>query len=311
MASLAIVPLSSAPSALLQFENYLRLEKRASDNTISNYMLDLQHFEKWLAIRGKPLESAQREDVQDYISSRMADGLSGRSAQRKLATLRAFYGLLLDDEIITFRPTRGVPLPKIARTLPKTLTVDDIDRMVLWMEKVKDRHGRKFLLRDKAIMLTLFASGLRETELINLKLPDLDLENGFIRVWNGKGGKDGIVPLSPPAIEALTAYLQTDRAKLDPEQESPYVFLSYHHRGPLSRQGLFYRLREIGRQALGRDVSPHQFRHACATALLKGGADIRDVQAVLRHAGLDSTEIYLHTDITYLKGIYDQSHPRA
>jgi integrase/recombinase XerD len=241
----------------------------------------------------------------------MNEGLSTRSAQRKLATLRAFYRLLQDDETIEINPTSGVPLPKIVRGLPKYLSLAEISRVVRWVETSEDIYGRRFPLRDRAIVLTLFASGLRASELISLKLADIDLEVGVIKVWDGKGGKDGIVPLSPPAIEALVAYIRDIRPKHDPEQTSPYVFLSYYHGGPMSRQGLFYRLRNIGRAALGKDVSPHQFRHACATALLKGGADIRDVQAILRHSCIDTTEIYSHVDITYLRGIHAQSHPRA
>jgi integrase/recombinase XerD len=153
---------------------------------------------------------------------------------------------------------------------------------------------------------------LRESELVNLKLADLDLDAGIVKVWDGKGGKDGIAPLSPPAIEALNVYLETCRPKLDCKGGSPYVFLTGRKHGALlTRQALFCRIRNIARKAIGRDVHPHEFRHGCATALVKGGADIRDVQVVLRHSGIDTTQIYTHTDITYLRGIYDKSHPRA
>ncbi len=317
--SLAIVPApdpGESPSLKL-FNVYLRRERRLSEHTVINYLNDVRQFENWLELSGRCtepgrcLERATRDDLQAYVVECMANGLSARSAQRKLFAFRLFYRLLLDEELITDNPTRGIPLPKIQHTLPKCLSVEDVDCVVRWMDTAKDERGRRFPLRDRAIMLTLFASGLRASELVNLKLADLDLENGFIKVWNGKGGKDGIVPLSPPAIEALLTYIRDVRPKHDPKQECPFVFLSFFHKGPLSRQGLYYRLRTICRQALGRDVSPHQFRHACATALLKGGADIRDVQAVLRHADVDTTQIYIHTDLTYLRGVYEHSHPRG
>lgn len=309
----AVTVPSPVSLALLLFTNYLRLEKRASENTVTNYLSDVRQFEQWLESKdqcAKRLELATREDVQAYVVDRMAKGMSARSARRKLTVLRTFYRLLLDEDLITEIPTRGVPSPKIQKTLPRFLSPEDIDRVVRWVETTQDEHYRRCPLRDKAIVLTLFASGLRASELINLKLTDLDLENGSIKVWNGKGGKDGIVPLSPPAVEALKTYIREARPTHDPEL-CPYVFLTFHHGGPISRQGLFARLREIARKALGRDVSPHQFRHACATALLKGGADVRDVQAVLRHSDIDTTQVYLHVDVTYLRGVYERSHPRA
>lgn len=309
-----VIPSPERSKCLKFFSTYLQRERRASEHTVLNYLNDVQQFENWLELNcraeaGKCLEQAKRDDVQAYIVERMTKGLSARSAQRKISVLRAFYRLLLDEELISESPMRGVPLPKAQQTLPKCLSLEEIDKVIRYVATPKDEHGRASPVRDKAIVLTLFASGLRASELINLKLADVDLENGFIKVWNGKGGKDGIVPLSPPAIEALLTYIRDVRPKHDPEQQCPFVFLS--HYGPISRQGLYYRLRDIGRQALGRDVSPHQFRHACATALLKGGADIRDVQAVLRHCDINTTQIYIHTDITFLRGIYAKSHPRA
>lgn len=183
--------------------------------------------------------------MQAYIGDRMAKGLSANSAQRKISVLRAFYRLLLDEELIDDNPMRGVPLPKAQQTLPKFLSSEEVDRVVCWMDTAKDEKGRLFPLRDRAMMLTLFASGLRASELIHLKLADLDLENGFIKVWNGKGGKDGIVPLSPPAIEALTIYIQDVRPKHDPQGQSPFVFLSYYHGGPISRRLSFSALGQL------------------------------------------------------------------
>jgi integrase/recombinase XerD len=317
--SLVVVPAPDPGDSpgLKLFNVYLRRERRLSEHTVINYLNDLRQLETWLELSGscvdagRCLERAMRDDLQAYIVERMADGVSPRTARRKLFAFRLFYRLLLDEELITEVPTRGIPMPKIQQTLPKYLSANDVDCVVRWMATAKDEHGRRFPLRDRAMMLTLFASGLRASELVNLKLADLDLENGFIKVWNGKGGKDGIVPLSPPAIEALTTYIRDVRPRHDRKQECPFVFLSFYHGGPISRQALYLRMRAIGHQALGRDVSPHQFRHACATALLKGGADIRDVQAVLRHSDIDTTQIYLHVDVTYLRGIYDKSHPRA
>ena len=290
------------------FTEFLRRERGAAKNTVDSYLLDLGKFQAWLSPRGKSLEQVERTDIREYLAALMAEGLSPQSARRKLSTFRTFYRLLLDDERITVNPVLGIPMPKVWKALPKFLELAELEKMVRWREAQKDYLA----LRDKAILLTLFASGLRVSELVNLTVADVDLDAGYLKVWNGKGGKDGIAPLSPPAIEAVKAYIQTDRPKLDRNGESPYLFLAGRLRGSkLTRQSLFLRVRRIGRDALGRDVGIHEFRHGCATALIKGGADIRDIQAVLRHSDINTTQIYTHTDITYLRGIYDKCHPRA
>lgn len=299
---------SSQPIALRQFATYLRSEKGAAENTISNYLIDLRKFAQWLRCREKELAQVNRADIQEYLSDLMTAGLSPRSARRKLNAFQTFYWLLLDDETVRVNPTLGIPRPKIATTLPRVLSESDVDKMVAFAGSRKRKSG--VAVRDRAILLTFYASGLRESELANLKLSDLDLDGGFVKIWNGKGGKDGIAPLSPPAIEALQEYLSVLRPKLDPDGESPFLFLSRLHK-PLSRQSIFYMVRDVGKAVLGKKVSPHQLRHSCATALLRGGADTRDVQAVLRHADIDTTQIYVHTDLTYLRRIYERSHPRA
>lgn len=310
MATLRILPApDSLPfSAQSKFASYLRRERGVAESTVYNYLLDLKKLEAWLCGRGIPVEQARRADIQEFLAEQIKSCLSARSARRALACFRSFYRLLLDDEIITRNPMSGIPAPKIEKRLPKCIDVADVERMARCAEK--SRGPRIYPLRDKAIVLTLFASGLRESELINLKLSDVDLQSGFVKVWAGKGDKDGIAPLSAQAIAALTAYLETERPRLEAGRGSPYLFLTCQ-RGPMTRMALFKRIRAIGRKALKRDVGVHQFRHGCGTALIKGGADIRDVQAILRHSDISTTQIYIHTDLTYLRGIYDKSHPRA
>ena len=307
MAAITATPPVCFP-AQQRFNSYLRRERRAAENTVCSYELDLKKLEAWLRPHGIPIEQAQRADIQAFLAEQLANGLNARSARRELACLRSFYRLLLDDEIIARNPTRGIPVPKIEKRLPKFLDVADVERMARCAEK--SRGLRIYPLRDKAIVLTLFASGLRESELIKLKLSDVNLQGSFVKVWEGKGCKDGIAPLSTEAVSALNAYLETERPMLEAGRGSSYLFLSRLH-GPMTRQALFQRIRAIGRKALRRNIGVHQFRHGCGTALIKGGADIRDVQAVLRHSDIGSTQIYVHTDLTYLRGIYDKCHPRA
>jgi integrase/recombinase XerD len=305
-----LAPDPPGPDSVALFSDYLRRERGAAESTVENYLRDLEKFQAWLTSRGQALEQVHRRDIQEYLAARMAEGLSPQSARRTLSALRAFYCLLLDDERVRTNPTTCVPLPKAWKALPKFLEFKELEQMVRWVDRQKD----PLAVRDKAILLTLFASGLRESELVSLRLADLDLEAGFVKVWNGKGGKDGIAPLSPPAADALGTYLQTLRPKLVGEQKCDCVFLTGRHFGhgsKLTRQALFYRIRDISRASIGRDVHPHEFRHGCATALVRGGADIRDVQAVLRHSDINTTQIYTHVDITYLRGCYAKSHPRG
>ena len=186
---------SQPTPAITLFTAYLRREKAASESTVSSYLLDLEQFQSWLYVSNKTFEQATRRDVQEWLVAKMGEGLAPRSAARKLSTLRSFYRLLLDEERVDVNPTNGVPIPKSGKALPHFLELSELEKIVQWTEK----QTHPLYVRDRAILLVLFASGLRESELVNLKLADLDLDVGIVKVWDGKGGKDGIAPLSPPA----------------------------------------------------------------------------------------------------------------
>ena len=287
---------------ITRFLSYLHTECGAGDNTVASYENDVRKFAAWLL--PKPLTQAQRNDISQFISAALTEGLSGRSAARRLSCLRHFYRFLVDEEEISAEPTRNLPVPKSWKTVPKALSLADLDKMLTFL-------GASWIdIRDRAILLTFFASGLRESELAALKLQDLDLEAGAAKVWDGKGGKDGIVPLSPPAIAALKLYIETVRPNLLHGGNDNHVFLSKLG-GALSRMAIWYRVSRIAKAALGKHISPHFLRHGFATALVEGGADIRDVQVLMRHSDVDTTAIYVHTDLNYLRRIYYASHPRA
>jgi integrase/recombinase XerD len=283
------------------FVGYLRAERGATENTVAAYETDLRKFAEWLQ---KLLATVKRTDLQRYISDLLGTGISSRTASRRLSCLRTFYRFLIDEGEVQTDPTRNLPVPKSWRTVPKSLSLADLEKMVASL-------GASWLdVRDKAMLLTFFDSGLRASELSDLRMCDLDLEGGVAKVWNGKGGKDGIVPLSPPAIAALKHYFGSVRPKFGTAPTTPYVFLS--RRGPqLTRQQIYNRIRDIAQAVLGKRVGPHHLRHGFATALVEGGADIRDVQVLMRHSSVDTTAIYVHTDLKYLRRIYYASHPRA
>jgi integrase/recombinase XerD len=288
------------------FAAYLRMERGLAENTVASYLLDLAQFSQWLKL---PLEKAKRADVQKFLATTLAGGTDARSVTRKTFTLRRFYCFLLDEGTIRKDPTLGIPLPKRDRKVQYAVTQTEVEAMVASL-------GVSPLdLRDRAILLLLFGSGLRASELTNLKLQDISLETGIVQIWCGKGSKDGIVPLSPVSISALREYLENGRPKLDPNAESPYLFVgrwSTHGRGQqFTRQNLQQRLAGISEQALGKRVSPHRFRAGCATALLEGGSDIRDTQRIMRHTLIDTTQLYLGISMTFLRTNYYKFHPRA
>jgi integrase/recombinase XerD len=286
---------------IARFIAFHRTERGAGKNTMESYAHDCAHFAAWI---NKPFSKTLRADLQRYISEALKSGISARTAARRLSCLRGLFRFLIDEEEVSVDPTRGMLVPKSWKIVPRSLSQVDLDAMVASLDN--SRSG----IRAKAILLLLFASGLRESELIEMKLQDLDFESFAAKVWDGKGGKDGIVPLSPPAIAALKDYLEQVRPKLASSSIAPQVFLSRRGR-KLCRQYVYWLVRTIARRSIGKHVSPHFLRHGFATALVEGGADIRDVQVLMRHSDVDTTAIYVHTDVTYLRRIYYASHPRA
>ena len=286
---------------IADFVAYLQIERGAKENTLASYEHDVAVFSEWL---GKSFTSAVRADLQRFIADSLESGISARTVARRLSCLRHFYRFLIDEEEIEGNPTRNIPVPRCWKTVPRSLGLVDLDKMI-----VHSKLGTSWLARrDTAMLLTFFASGLRESELAALCLEDLDLEAGSAKVWDGKGGKDGLVLLSPPAIAALKLYFET--APPFPARKTSHVFLTQGGYGPITRQGIYKRVRAIGEEALGRRISPHVLRHSFATSLIEGGADISDVQVLMRHAFIDTTCIYVHTDLTQLRKTY-ASHPRA
>lgn len=299
---------NSNAQLIADFAAYLRIERGAKENTLASYRHDVTHFSEWLE---KPFAVALRADLQGYIVDSLQLGISGRTVARRLSCLRHFFRFLIDEEEIKTNPARNLPVPKCWKTIPRSLTPGDLDKMVAHpgISGGWNLAARTWVnIRDKAMLLTFFASGLRESELAALRLEDLDLDAGAAKVWDGKGGKDGLVLLSPLAVTALKLYFET--APPFAIRKTSHVFLNRWGRGPLSRQGIWYRVSAIAEAALGRRVSPHVLRHSFATALIEGGADIRDVQILMRHSSVDTTAIYIHTDLSQLRKTY-ASHPRA
>ncbi len=294
-----------------RFFAYMRAERGCSKNTIYNYGFDLSRLAEWLK---RPLTSTQREDLSAYAGARLEAGISANSVARSIRCFRTFFRFLIDDEEMKHDPTIGVPIPRRTKTLPEIASQSDVDKMVASL------GDSRLHIRDRAILLLLFGSGLRASELVDLRLDAIDLDAGIAKVWAGKGGKDGVVPLSGASIEAIKRYIADVRPVYAALQvrESSYLFLPSHGYNAgsipldrMTRQMLCYRINKISKDALGRRVYPHQLRHGFATVLVENDADISDVQALMRHSRVSTTQIYLHLDLKYLKEKYDASHPRA
>jgi integrase/recombinase XerD len=292
------------------FLGYLELERGLSRNTLEAYRSDLQQFAEFLERHGlDPLE-VKTNDLADFISE-LAGGTPERPAaapatlQRKIACLRSFYRHLRREQILDHDPAAELRAPRSRARLPKVLSRDEVARLL-----EQPRGTGPAALRDRALLETMYACGLRASEAIGLELTELDLEAGILRA-RGKGSKERIVPIGGKAIQALGAYLERGRPKLGGVRPEPHVFVNLRG-GGLSRQGLYKIVRRHARSAgLEERMSPHTLRHTFATHLLSGGCDLRSLQEMLGHADIGTTQIYTHLSTERLRDVYFDAHPRA
>jgi integrase/recombinase XerD len=292
------------------FLGYLELERGLSRNTLEAYRSDLQQFGEFLARRGLDPLDVQTTDLSAFISE-LAKGSPERRAaapatlQRKIACLRSFYRHLRREQILDRDPASELHAPRSRARLPKVLSRDEVARLL-----EQPRGTSSAALRDRALLETMYACGLRASEAIGLELSELDLQDGILRA-RGKGSKERIVPIGSKAIEALTAYLERGRPPLVGIRTERRVFVNLRG-GGLSRQGLYKIVRRHARSAgLERRMSPHTLRHTFATHLLSGGCDLRSLQEMLGHADIGTTQIYTHLSTERLRDVYFEAHPRA
>ena len=287
------------------FLDHLSIERGLSSNTLVAYERDIRSYLRGLERRSVPFEKARQEDVLSLMMSAKEGGRSARSIVRWLVALRTFYRFLVGEQVIQEDPTRLLESPKLWRHLPEVLSQEEVERL---LESVK---GRDWLsLRDRAFLETLYATGMRVSELASLKVGDLNLDVGFLRCM-GKGGKERIVPLGRKAIDAQKRYLKGVRPRLlKKNQTENALFLSRLGR-PISRQMLWRILRQLAKRAhIKKSISPHTLRHSFATHLLERGVDLRMVQEMLGHADVSTTQLYTHVDRSRLKKVHEQYHPR-
>lgn len=270
--------------AITGFINYAQVEKALSANSLESYYRDLERLAAHAQKQGLTPESFTKQNLIAYQMAFANSGIGVRSQNRHLSAIRQFFRFWMREGVLKVNPAADVELPKMPSKLPQFLSLEEIDAL---LAAIKDP-------RDYAMVCTLYATGLRVSELISLRQEDLDLSRGFVKI-RGKGNKERLIPLGEKAIGALEQLAQRGEG----------VF-------PMTRQGFWKLLKRYAKLAgIQKSISPHQLRHSFATHLIERGADIRGIQALLGHADLSTTEIYMHVDQKRLHQLYDKHHPRA
>ncbi len=296
---------------LAAFLEMIAAERGAAQNTLDAYSRDLAEFLAFLDGRSRTAVSADTKDIQAYLHAIMEDGLAPASRARRLSSIRQFYKFLSSESVVTIDPTLGLSGPKKARTLPKVLSVAEVDRLIgAAAKRVDGQDGRALFraLRFLCLLEVLYATGMRVSELVSLPRSVLRGDPRVLTI-KGKGGRERLVPLNPAAREALERYLAVS-GRFD---NSPWLFASKSAEGHVTRQGFALDLKDVAHDA-GLDperVSPHVLRHAFASHLLDRGADLRAVQQLLGHADISTTEIYTHVLQERLKALVNEHHPLA
>ena len=298
------------PAIIEQFIDVIWMERGLSENTLTAYRTDLKKFVTWLALFSNNslsdvLINADRDTIVKYLSQLEEKNISARSRARLLSSLRRFYAYLLREKKIDVDPVALIDAPKLGRSLPKTLTEEDVESL-LQAPDTSTLLG----LRDRALFEVLYATGLRVSELVGLQLTEINLQQGVLRV-TGKGNKERLVPLGEQAINWLEKYLLNTRADLLKGQVTDALFVTTRG-AKMTRQAFWYLIKRYAIQAeIAVTISPHTLRHAFATHLLNHGADLRVVQMLLGHSDLSTTQIYTHVARARLKSLHSLHHPRA
>jgi integrase/recombinase XerD len=288
------------------FKSYLQLEKSLSDNSVQGYLRDVEHFTVFLLdkeLKKNPADITLK-DLQLFTKWIGELGLSDKSQARMISGLRAFYKYCLLEEISTKDPTVLLEAPKLKRALPDVLSFDEIENIISQIDLSKAEGAR-----NKAILETMYSCGLRVSEAVNLRISQLYLELGFVRV-TGKGDKERLIPIGSSAVKYITIYKNEIRVHSEPKKGSEDVLFLNNRGTKLSRVMIFYIIKDLVQKAgIKKTVSPHTFRHSFATHLVEGGADLRAVQEMLGHASITTTEIYTHLDREFLRKTLEQFHP--
>jgi integrase/recombinase XerD len=303
-----VATLSQSERLVSGFYDYLKVEKGLARLSIDSYRTDIGLWTSFLENRKRQILTARREDVRQFMDHLLSNKYDGRSVARKLSTLRHLYKFLILDKHIKHDPTLNIDSPKQWKVLPKSLARTEVESLLKPRSTNDSPVSHALGIRNRAMLETMYAGGLRVSEVINLKHVDVKLELGYVLV-RGKGDKERIVPLGKPAQDAIREYLQSARPLLCGSKTSPVLFLARGCHG-LTRERLWEIVNEAGKGG-ERHASPHMLRHSAATHMVENGADLRTVQTILGHADISTTQIYTHLALDRLQSVYKSHHPRA
>ena len=291
---------------LMDYLHYLKVERGLSENTINSYGIDLKLFLEYLRENEIPsFKQVNKEVIVNYMQSEKNNNKANSSILRSVSSLRKFFQYLAQEKIIEKDPMLLIDTPKKKQHLPQVLTKEEVEKLLR-----SPNTGQVLGLRDRAMLELMYATGLRISEIINLKLEDLHLTMGTLQTL-GKGHKERIVPVGDEAIKWVNRYLEEARPNLLQPKRSNYLFLNFHGNN-LTRQGVWKNLKaEVRKAGIQKNITPHTLRHSFATHILENGADLRIVQELLGHADISTTQIYTHLSNKQLADIYNRAHPRA
>ena len=292
-----------------EFKNYLKLERSLSNNSIDAYLLDIRKLTSFISENystSLSIENINVSIIESFIKYLFKSESSTYSQARIVSGLKSFFNYLLLEEKIDINPMELIDAPKLVRKLPETLSIQEIEIIINAVD-LDSKEG----MRNKAILETLYSCGLRVSELVNLKVQNLFLDIGFIKVL-GKGMKERLVPIGTKAAECINIYMKEYRTNLNiSEGFEGYLFINRRGKN-LTRNMIFIIVKDLVKKAgLNKNISPHTFRHSFATHLIEGGADLRAVQEMLGHESITTTEIYTHLNKNYLKEVVNKFHPRS
>jgi integrase/recombinase XerD len=288
------------------FFHYLLIERGLSENTLTSYKRDLKQYTDYIenTVQKSEWDNVNRNDIVHFLQKVKDSGKSAATISRNISSIRAFHQFLIREQLVTKDASLHLEIPKKQRKLPDVLSINDVEKL-LSIKGTSALH-----IRNTAMLELLYATGLRVSELITLKVSDLHLTMGFVQCF-GKGSKERIVPLGDVAKDAVEEYLNHARNKLVKQKDVQTLFVN-HHGKPLTRQGFWKVLKRVAEEAeITKPITPHTLRHSFATHLLENGADLRVVQEMLGHEDIATTQIYTHVTKGRLKDIYKSYHPRA
>ncbi|MFO1401573.1 MAG: site-specific tyrosine recombinase XerD [Steroidobacteraceae bacterium] len=295
----------SLDPVITRFLDAVWMERGLASNTLAAYRADLVALGRWLASREATLVRATRADLLGFIAARVEGGARPRSTARQLSSFRRFYRFLVRDGVVREDPTAQIAMPRIGRSLPKSLSEAEVESL-LAAPVIADPLGH----RDRAMLEVLYATGLRVSELVNLRVGQVNLTQGVIRVV-GKGNRERLIPLGEEAVRWLGGFITSARGEILLDRTTDYLFPT--RRGDrMTRQAFWHIIKRYARKSgVDRELSPHTLRHAFATHLLNHGADLRVVQMLLGHSDLSTTQIYTHVARERMKELHAQHHPRG